>query len=316
MEEPNAFIRWTVYIFAGGGGAIFGACCLTAVVILVLCRVGRRPVRPLLIGAIITISLMLIACGSLVVPGWFQCLTGVWVLLVLSPFRLRGFKIERTEKSKSVASRKMYFACSSAWLVTLLALELPHLFWVAPPGSISNLLVIADSVTAGLNDREDTWPRQLARVADIELFDASQPGATLRSARQQNRLLSRMTGTLILEIGGNDLLEGLPVSQFERDLDQLLSDAVQPGRSVVLFELPLPPLCAAYGLAQRRQVAKHGVRLIPKRLFASIISTRGATVDGIHLSHDGQTLMMKLIRSLLSSGLRAGQGHYHHLDPR
>ena len=62
------------------------------------------------------------------------------------------------------------------------------------------------------------------------------------------------------------MLEGLLVAKFETDLDQLLTEVVQTDRSIVMFELPLPPLCASYGVAQRRQAAKHGVKLIPKRL--------------------------------------------------
>ena len=43
-------------------------------------------------------------------------------------------------------------------------------------------------------------------------------------------------------------------------------------------------------------------------------STRGATVDGIHLSVQGQTLMKALIESLLGDQLNPGSGTYHQCE--
>ena len=83
-----------------------------------------------------------------------------------------------------------------------------------------------------------------------------------------------------------------------------------------MFELPLPPLSAGFGMAQRRQAGRHGARLIPKRLFAQILSTQGATVDGIHLSNRGHTLMTELIQQLCGKQLAAGMGDYQKLERR
>jgi acyl-CoA thioesterase-1 len=279
MEEPNFLLRWTIFAFGGGDAAIWGALGIAAIAILSLYPGRKRPARPLFVAAVIAVSLFFIACASPPTPIWF--------VLFLTPF---------------------------TWLLTALAIELPFHFWFAPTTPISTLLVIGDSVTAGLNDGEDTWPRQLSRASAVEVLDASQPGATLRSARKQNALLANRSGLVILEIGGNDMLEGLPVAQFENDLDQLLNSVFQLERTVVMFELPLPPLCAAYGAAQRRQAARHRVKLIPKRLFASVLTRRGATVDGIHLSAQGQTQMMAMIQSLVGDLLQIGSGKYQRFD--
>jgi len=50
------------------------------------------------------------------------------------------------------------------------------------------------------------------------VLDASQPGATLRSALRQNTSLSGDTGFVIIEIGGNDLLEDCLQNSSKKNL--------------------------------------------------------------------------------------------------
>ncbi len=49
----------------------------------------------------------------------------------------------------------------------------------------NSIAVIGDSVTAGLEARDRTWPRVLAETTTLTVYDASQQGATVRSALQQ-----------------------------------------------------------------------------------------------------------------------------------
>lgn len=318
MDEPNAVIRWTIFYFAGGAAGICGAVSLASIVIVTFSRGCIPRIRPFwfLIG--IVISLVFMACGSLPLPIWFQFVTLVWLIFVLSRMRFRAVKDPlpaEQQVAPTIAVRYSLLPASAfAWLIAVTIIEVPSHFPTIPANSISTLLVIGDSVTAGLNDGEDTWPRQLSHAAKVDVLDASQPGATLRSARKQNEALSGAPGMVILEIGGNDMLEGLHVAKFEDDLEHLLNDVAQSGRTVLMFELPLPPFSSAYGLAQRRLARRHKVILIPKGRFASILTTRHATVDGIHLSKQGQLQMMAAIRQLLGSRLATGIGTWQRIE--
>lgn len=142
-----------------------------------------------------------------------------------------------------------------------------------PESNRVELAIVADSITAGLNDGDDTWPQQLSRRCNAIVWDASQQGATLKSARRQLAALGDSGNLLILEIGGNDLLEGLSMDQFAADMEQLLQDAAGTSRPIVMFELPLPPLCHRYGYHQRRLAQKYGVWLIPKRELVGVLTT-------------------------------------------
>ena len=67
------------------------------------------------------------------------------------------------------------------------------------------------------------------------------PGATAKSALKNCRDMPAQGGVVLVEIGGNDLLGGTPSPLFASDLDRLLAKVCQPGRTVLMFELPLPP---------------------------------------------------------------------------
>ncbi len=83
----------------------------------------------------------------------------------------------------------------------------------------------------------------------------------------------------------------LSEEEFAGHLAALLAAVVRPDRTVVMLELPLIPLSAGYGRAQRDLAAQHGVFLIPKRYFAAVLSAPGASLDGLHLSEAGTHLM-------------------------
>lgn len=208
-------------------------------------------------------------------------------------------------------------------LIGLLLVEIPWAITPAVPRTASPTIgVIGDSVTAGLNEDDITWPRLLAARTGWPIHDASRQGATLRSARDQLALLPNDVDLLLMEIGGNDLLEGLDVDTFGRQFDELLAAAAKPGRTIVLWELPLPPLHAEYGRRQRAAARRHAAILLPRRHFAAVLAAKGATVDGIHLSAAGQKQMAALVASLLNvseeatpNDATASSANYHRLVP-
>lgn len=100
---------------------------------------------------------------------------------------------------------------------------------------------------------------------------------------------------VLLEIGGNDVLGSRSAADFERNLDELLRLVCGSKRAVLMFELPVPPLANAYALAQRRLAAKHGVALIPKRIFVTVLTGDAATIDSVHLTASGHARMAEAV---------------------
>jgi acyl-CoA thioesterase-1 len=314
MEEPNVLLRWAMYHFAGGDSYLCGLIAIAACQLALLVVRVSRGRRWLTIGSALAFLWAIIAPPP--VPIWvvsaFLLLQAAWVVGWWR--NRRPAETAETRRPRRESVFRMVLAGLAA--IGILC-ELPYRWFRVPEASVTSLCVVGDSITAGLNDGEDTWPRRLSRQVSTRIRDASQPGATLKSARRQVQLLEPLSSDyLVLEIGGNDLLEGLPLEQFELDMDQLLSECRLSGATVVMFELPLPPLSMRYGAIQRRLANRYQVRLIPRRYLMSVLTTPGSTVDGIHLSAAGQERLMRLLWNLLNfpEGTSA-QGEYRHLDP-
>jgi acyl-CoA thioesterase-1 len=186
------------------------------------------------------------------------------------------------------------------WLVSV-AWEFPRQISPTLVGRGSpTLFVIADSITAGVGEREAvTWPVLIQRTHQIQVQDFSRMGAGVVAAYRQAERLPDSGGLVLIEIGGNDMLGTTSLADFEQGLERLLARVCQADRTVIMFELPLPPLFNEYGRIQRRVAAQRKVPLIPKRLLIDVLTTPGNTLDSIHLTQAGHHQMAELVWKLI-----------------
>ena len=161
------------------------------------------------------------------------------------------------------------------------------------------LVVVGDSLSAGMGHSFATWPKILARRHRVTVEDRALAGATAGTAIGQADAIASRGALVLVEIGGNDVLGGTPPVVFACELDALLARLVGRSRAVVMLELPLPPLSTAYGAIQRRLAREHGVPLVPKRLLMGALAAKGATLDTIHLSPAGHERMAAAVWSVV-----------------
>lgn len=276
----NAALDYVIY-FVGSGDAFFAGAALILAGTAMSWFVERRPL-------LLTRNLLVMIGGTLVSIS--AAPLDWWVYILLAAVTCGWLAIEWFNKGKA-----RNFARGTTLVVWLMALamELPYHFSPTLP-ALNNptLFVIGDSVSAGMRENDEgTWPKLLVRDKGIRVRDFSRMGATVGSARKQAELMTDDAGLVLLEIGGNDLLGSTSPDQFEERLDLLLTDVCGRDRVVVMLELPLPPFANRFGMIQRTLARNHGVYLIPKRIFIDLLTTSGATVDGIHLTPKGQERM-------------------------
>lgn len=167
---------------------------------------------------------------------------------------------------------------------------------VAPEGE--SAYVLGDSLSLGMLPPEKNWPEQLGDLLGHAITSYSTAGAKMADVIATAQRIKEPDALVILEIGGNDLLYDTP--HFKSDLNNLLRELCRERRRVVLLELPLPPTYNYAGRAQRTLAARHGATLIPKHCLASVLSTPGATIDGLHLSGLGHRLLAEKIAGMFS----------------
>jgi acyl-CoA thioesterase I len=283
MDEPGLLLRGVTYHFASGHALWVG---LALVLLAVRAEGWKWPAsRVTLLGLL---GLIWIALS-----GWPAFWLQVLLFAVVAAWLFRSLLPPGQLKAQLPA-------CVVVMVVVVLLRELPWLVGpVRPIGPVAALAVIGDSVTAGLNDRDVTWPRVLASEGACTIYDASQQGATVKSAHEQLTRLQGRGDALLIEIGGNDLLEGLSPDLFAARLETLLQAARPQYPTIVMLELPLPPFANRYGAIQRGLARRYHIAVLPKREFIGVLTAAGSTVDGIHLSNRGQERMAGVVRSWL-----------------
>jgi acyl-CoA thioesterase I len=190
--------------------------------------------------------------------------------------------------------------------LTLPAMEIRHRRLPVIEGEPSDhLVVIGDSISAGLDARVAPWPVIMERTTGVQVRNLSRPGATMTDGLVLADGVTQEDHLMLIELGGNDLIAGEPSDVFARELEALLAKLAVSGRTVVLFELPLLPHRIAYGQIQRRLAAKYGTSLIPKRYLTGVIAGKDATLDGLHLTDIGARRMAQVVTQALSPVLRA-----------
>jgi acyl-CoA thioesterase-1 len=300
MEEPGWLLRAVTEHFAGGSALWIGWVLLLVAIRAQTAQWSAGKVS--VFAALGLVWVVLSGWPSFVIQGLLYGTALIWLMRPVLPSATRLPDVRWWRRGVLPV------------VVVALLFELPWTLGPLRTLPVRELAVIGDSVTAGLNAKDVTWPRVLAQTGAVPIWDASQQGATVASARQQLQRLDGRGDALLIEIGGNDLLEGLPVDDFAARLDALLDAARPQYASVTMLELPLPPLCNRYGVVQRRLATKHGVALIPKRVFARVLTATGSTVDGIHLSDRGQQRMASAIREWLQLPATPDESEYHRLD--
>ena len=281
-------MNWLVYHIVSGHSFFTGVALL-----IIAVMASTRPQRILNRITVLAflIGVFAIVLSSTAIPYWLYAVATVIAC---------GWIVSRFKKSWHP---KAAYLTAAIWFVAVL-FELPyHLTPSLNSTPRRSVAVIGDSVTAGVGGDEtsETWPSILARERQLDVQDISHMGETAASALKRAKSNQITASVVVVEIGGNDVLGFTSAGQFAQDLDALLSHLAVDGRQLLMFELPLPPLCHEYGRAQRQLAAKYNVRLIPKRVFLSVIAGGNATLDTIHLSQSGHQAMADCVWRLVRS---------------
>jgi len=294
-----------IWLFMASGDSLYAGAGLLLLAVATARQLKQRwlaVLRRVTIFVALTMTVMASPPFSWLVDGMFLAAFSVWV--VTSTPSIAGWK-----------PAKMHLAAAAVLIILLVVLPAVELLHRAMPVVTGergdHIAVIGDSISSGLDPRVVSWPVVLQRNTGAAVKNLALPGALTAEERTMAQKVAPEDSIVVIEIGGNDLLEGTPSNAFEVNLEALLAQISKPGRTVVMFELPLLPHRIAYGRFQRRLAVKHHVFLIPKHFFTDVLSAPGATLDGLHLSDVGAHRMADLVARVLAPVLKTNPAEKH-----
>lgn len=177
-----------------------------------------------------------------------------------------------------------------------------------PAWASSTILVLGDSLSAGYGvPREQAWVSLLQNRLTQERYTAQVVNASISGEttaggkyRLPELLAKHKPDIVIVELGGNDGLRGLPVSATRSNLDAIIRVARKARAQVLLLGMRLPP---NYGQAYTDSfmrlyedlAQKHRIPRVP--FFLSPIAGRPDyfQADGIHPSAPAQPLLLDAV---------------------
>lgn len=186
-------------------------------------------------------------------------------------------------------------------LVCVLALGGPAL------AETFRIVGFGDSLMAGYQlPAADAFPVKLEKALrengyEIEIANAGVSGDT--SSGGLARLdwsIPEGTQGVILELGANDALRGIPPEETEKNLDAMLTRLKERGIAVLLAGMLAPPnMGPEYGERfngiYQRMAEKHGVALYPFFLDGVVTKANLQLEDGMHPNSEGVDVMVATI---------------------
>ena len=174
------------------------------------------------------------------------------------------------------------------------------------------ILAFGDSLTAGFGLAEkESYPYLLqeklkADGYDYEVVNAGLSGDTsLGGLERADWVLQQDNAKiLILELGANDLLRGVPVAKMKENLDQIIRKAKARNLKILLCGMLAPPTMGAQYQQQFTMVfpdlaTQHKLDFLPFLLDNVATKKELNQADGIHPNADGERIMTENVYKVL-----------------
>lgn len=170
------------------------------------------------------------------------------------------------------------------------------------------IVAFGDSLTAGYGlSSEDSYTTLLQRKLDennyrYRVVNAGVSGDTSAGGarRVDWALQSGNVKVLILELGGNDGLRGLPVADMRKNLSQIIERAQAKGVKVILAGMEAPPNMGAEYTREFRQTFRDLAKQYQTPFIPFVLEGVGGRIeynqpDGIHPNADGEKIMTETV---------------------
>jgi acyl-CoA thioesterase-1 len=157
----------------------------------------------------------------------------------------------------------------------------------------------------------ESWPSLLQQRLDenghaYRVFNSSITGETTQGGLTRlPRLLERQRPAIVLiELGGNDGLRGLPIEVTRENLSTMIELSQQAGAQVVLAEMRIPPnygrsYTEQFNGTYRELAELQGAVLLPFLLQDIALEPGLMMADGIHPTAEAQPLILDQVWAAL-----------------
>jgi acyl-CoA thioesterase I len=172
------------------------------------------------------------------------------------------------------------------------------------------IIAFGDSLTSGVGGGPGAdYPSALSALTSISIINAGVSGDTTESALQRvdADVLSSNPRIVIIGLGGNDFLRGVPIASTEANLREITRRIQSAGAMAVILGFRFPSLRGGnYDDMYERVAEENGALLIPD-LLDGILSNPSMKSDAIHPNGAGYRLMAERVANPLRDLIKAAE---------
>lgn len=177
----------------------------------------------------------------------------------------------------------------------------------------ATVLALGDSLTFGYGaPPEAAWPAQLASITGWQVVNEGVNGDTAEGAlaRLGPLLAAQRFDAILVGIGGNDMLRGVPADTTRSRIAELLAQARAHTPHVALIATPAPDaMRAAVGALSDApfyaELARAGEALLIPGVYADVLSDAALRSDRIHANAQGYArIAQQIAEHLRTAGWR------------
>lgn len=167
----------------------------------------------------------------------------------------------------------------------------------------TNLIVFfGNSITAGLGaDIGEDFPSLIGNKLNVPIVNAGVNGNTTHDAllRINKDVLSKNPSIVIIELGGNDLLEGVDTNVTTKNLDLILSKIKPTGAKIVILGTKFFLFQEKYEVNWATLAKKYDATYVPD-ILEGVIADQSLKFDDIHPNAKGYQNIAEKLTPIIS----------------
>lgn len=180
--------------------------------------------------------------------------------------------------------------------------------------SSKTILCFGDSITAGygLDDINDSFPALIqdkidSLQLDFTVINSGLSGETTAGGRSRlNWVMNQQVDIFLLELGGNDGLRGIPLSETRFNLQTIIETIQEnsPDTKIILAGMELPPNMGQDYTAEFRKIFAETAEQYELAFIPFILKDVGGIADlnqddGIHPTAEGHKIVANTVWEVL-----------------
>ncbi|MCM8757501.1 MAG: arylesterase [Candidatus Omnitrophica bacterium] len=165
-----------------------------------------------------------------------------------------------------------------------------------------SIICFGDSITSGYGvNFDESYPSILEGMLSLPVINAGLDGDTTSEAlkRLKEDVLDKKPFLVIIELGGNDFLRRIPLSETLKNIEEMIVKIQNYGAMVVLVDISAGLIMSEYYKEYKKLSKKYQAIFVP-HLLRGILTQRGLKVDFIHPNPEGHRIIAKRIYQVIS----------------